>query len=35
MIRFESDYLAGAGPEIMISLIETNCEQTAGYVVDP
>ena len=30
MIRFESDYLEGAVPEIMSRLIETNYEQTAG-----
>lgn len=35
MIRFESDYLEGAVPEIMSRLIETNYEQTAGYGVDP
>ena len=34
MIRFESDYLEGAVPEIMSRLIETNYEQTAGYGVD-
>lgn len=31
MIRFESDYLEGALPEIMARLSETNFEQTAGY----
>ncbi len=35
MIRFESDYLEGAVPEIMSRLIETNYEQTAGYGADP
>ncbi len=35
MIRFESDYLEGALPEIMSRLIETNYEQTAGYGADP
>ncbi len=35
MIRFESDYLEGAVPEIMSRLIETNYEQTAGYGTDP
>ncbi len=34
MIRFESDYLEGAVPEIMARLQETNFEQTAGYGVD-
>ena len=29
MIRFESDYLEGALPEIMLRLNETNYEQTA------
>lgn len=31
MIRFESDYLEGALPEIMTRLNETNLVQTAGY----
>ena len=35
MIRFESDYLEGALPEIMLRLNETNYEQTAGYGNDP
>ncbi len=35
MIRFESDYLEGAVPEIMQRLNETNLEQTAGYGTDP
>ena len=35
MIRFESDYLEGAHPEIMKRLQETNFEQTAGYGMDP
>ncbi|MDO4816692.1 MAG: aminotransferase class V-fold PLP-dependent enzyme [Bacillota bacterium] len=35
MIRFESDYLEGALPEIMARLQETNYVQTAGYGVDP
>lgn len=35
MIRFESDYLEGALPEIMQRLNETNYEQTAGYGNDP
>ena len=30
MIRFESDYLEGAVPEIMSRLIETNYEQTTA-----
>lgn len=34
MIRFESDYLEGALPEIMQRLNETNLEQTAGYGTD-
>ena len=35
MIRFESDYLEGAVPEIMSRLIETNYEQASGYGSDP
>ena len=35
MIRFESDYLEGAVPEILARLQETNYDQTAGYGVDP
>ena len=35
MIRFESDYLEGALPEIMERLHATNFEQTAGYGTDP
>lgn len=35
MIRFESDYLEGALPEIMRRLNDTNYEQTAGYGNDP
>lgn len=34
MIRFESDYLEGALPEIMRRLNETNLEQTPGYGTD-
>ncbi len=34
MIRFESDYLEGALPEIMARLLETNTEQTPGYGED-
>lgn len=34
MIRFESDYLEGALPEIMRRLAETNNEQTPGYGED-
>ena len=34
MIRFESDYLEGAHPEIIRKLTETNFEQTPGYGVD-
>lgn len=33
-IRFESDYLEGALPEIMARLLETNAEQTPGYSED-
>lgn len=34
MIRFESDYLEGALPEIMSKLNDTNFEQTPGYGKD-
>lgn len=34
MIRFESDYLEGAVPEIMTRLAETNMVQTPGYGMD-
>lgn len=34
MIRFESDYLEGALPEILQRLSETNTEQTPGYGED-
>lgn len=34
MIRFESDYLEGALPEIMAALMKTNDEQTPGYGED-
>ena len=34
MIRFESDYLEGALPQIMYRLMGTNFEQTAGYGCD-
>lgn len=35
MIRFDSDYLEGAHPEIIRKLTETNFEQTPGYGEDP
>lgn len=34
MIRFESDYLEGALPEVMEALMRTNFEQTPGYGED-
>lgn len=34
MIRFESDYLEGALPEVMAALTRTNGEQTPGYGED-
>ncbi len=34
MIRFESDYLEGAHPEVLRALTETNAEQTLGYGED-
>lgn len=33
-VRFESDYLEGALPEILERLVKTNTEQTPGYGVD-
>ena len=35
MIYFDSDYMAGAHPEVMARLLETNFEQTTGYGTDP
>lgn len=35
MIRFDSDYMAGAHPEILDALVRTNMELTAGYGNDP
>lgn len=35
MIHFDSDYMAGAHPEILEALIRTNLEHTAGYGNDP
>lgn len=35
MIRFDSDYMEGAHPEILRRLVESNMEQTAGYGDDP
>ena len=34
MIYFDSDYMAGAHPEVMDRLMETNFEQTTGYGSD-
>lgn len=34
MIHFNSDYMAGAHPEVMRRLVETNMEQTVGYGMD-
>lgn len=34
MIYFDSDYMAGAHPEVLKRLIETNAEQTVGYGCD-
>lgn len=34
MIYFDSDYMAGAHPEVMRRLVETNAEQTVGYGCD-
>lgn len=35
MISFESDYIAGAHPEVLRRLIETNMEVLSGYGSDP
>ena len=35
MISFESDYIAGAHPEILCRLQETNMESLSGYGTDP
>lgn len=34
MIYFDSDYMAGAHPNVMQRLVETNSEQTTGYGTD-
>ena len=35
MISFESDYIAGAHPEVLRKLAETNTEPLPGYGTDP
>ena len=35
MIRFDSDYMAGAHPEVLDALVRTNMELTVGYGNDP
>ena len=35
MVSFESDYIAGAHPEILKRLAETNLEPLSGYGSDP
>ena len=35
MLRFDSDYMAGAHQEILDALVRTNRELTAGYGNDP
>ena len=35
MISFESDYIAGAHPEVLKKLAETNLESLPGYGSDP
>ena len=35
MISFESDYIAGAHPEVLRKLTETNLEPLSGYGTDP
>lgn len=34
MVHFDSDYMAGAHPEVMDALVRTNGEQTPGYGAD-
>lgn len=34
MVHFDSDYMAGAHPEVMEALVKTNNEQTPGYGAD-
>ena len=34
MLSFTSDYIAGAHPEIMKRLVETNLENLSGYGTD-
>ena len=34
MIRFDSDYMAGAHPRLLDKLVATNLEQTSGYGTD-
>lgn len=35
MLHFDCDYMAGAHPEVMRRLVETNLEETPGYGCDP
>lgn len=35
MLHFDCDYMAGAHPEVLRRLTETNLEQTSGYGFDP
>lgn len=35
MLHFDCDYMAGAHPEVMRRLVETNLEETLGYGCDP
>lgn len=35
MISFESDYIAGAHPDVLKKLVETNLETMTGYGTDP
>ena len=34
MVSFESDYIAGAHPEVLKALMDTNLEQLPGYGTD-
>ena len=34
MVSFESDYIAGAHPDVLKALIDTNLEQLPGYGTD-
>ena len=35
MLQFDGEYMAGAHPEVMRRIVETNLEETPGYGCDP